>query len=154
MPVSARFNERILANVLDWVEHRTKSVFVVVALLLYAYEIGNIVARSGPIPELNEFLVLCLTALSIPFGVILLQELLELIASIAQNNLLSIRRQFEIVILVIALIFARFPLYASNTLSYALSALGVGFSTAALFLFYRISIWWDENRADDEGVVA
>ena len=40
--------------------------------------------------------------------------------------------------LVIALIFARFPLFTSNILAYTLSVLGVAFATATLYLMYRI----------------
>ncbi|MBV7338164.1 hypothetical protein KFU94_60060 [Chloroflexi bacterium TSY] len=49
--------------------------------------------------------------------------------------------------LVIALIFARFPLFTSNTLSYILSVVGVGFATASLYLFYRISQWMSARTA-------
>jgi len=63
-------------------------------------------------------------------------EALFLILSIWYNS------NFVILIfessLVIALIFARFPLFTSNILSYCLSVLGVAFATATLYLIYRI----------------
>ena len=40
-------------------------------------------------------------------------------------------------LLIISLIFARFPLFASNKLSYILSVMGVGLGTFALYLMYR-----------------
>lgn len=48
--------------------------------------------------------------------------------------------------LVIAVIFARFRLFTSNTLSYVLSVVGVDFATASLYLFYRISQWMSLER--------
>ena len=38
--------------------------------------------------------------------------------------------------LVIGLIFARFPLFTSNTLSYMLSIVGITFATLSLYLLY------------------
>lgn len=278
-------NEHLLANALEWLEEKTKPLFVIAALVLYALAIFRISRDLNPVENLDEFLIEALAALSIPFGIILLQELLELITRISESNLVSARRQFEIVILVIirsffksfskvngyvdegilsatviesivkvgaivalillihlfrvmsesihlkwyseqgkhtnlykqglvvlltiaaliyqlafnptvvrgtfdefefirlvftglivieslflilsilknnfprlilesslviALIFARFPLFASNTLSYILSVVGIGFATAALYLFYRISIWATEHRVQME----
>lgn len=262
-------NEHMLAHALERLEEQTKPLWVVVALLLYGIEIGRIASTLNPLANLDQFLIEALSALSVPFGVILLQELFELVATISENNLLSARRQFQIVLLVIvrsffksfaklngyvadaefsttvqeavikvvaiiafmfliwyfrqmaeseylkwyasqggranlikqilvvlliivilvyqfgfaggfetsqfiqlvftgliviealfliisiwkgdfgrlvlesslviALIFARFPLFASNSLSYALSVMGIAFATIALFLFYRVS---------------
>ena len=275
-------NEHILASALEWLEEKTKPLFVLAAFVLYGLEIFRITQVINPIENLNEFLIEALAALSIPFGIILLQELFELVARISESNLFSARRQFEIVILVIirsffknfakvngyvddgifseavieavvkvmaivalillihffrvmaestylswyseqgkrtnlykqglvvvlvvfalvyqlmfdpnavkgtfdefqlirlvftgliviealflilsilksqfpqlilesslviALIFARFPLFASNTLSYTLSVVGIAFATAALYLFYRISQWTSERQA-------
>ncbi len=275
-------NEHSLAHALEWIEEKSKPLFVAAALLLYLAAIVRIAGDINPFEHLNDFLIEALAALSIPFGVILLQELLELVAYLSDSNLVSARRQFEIVLLVIirsffksfakvnnyvgdgqlgdpvkeaivkvivivllvgmmhffrrwseskylswyagqgkrknlvkqllvvililfvlvyqlfferifeegefiqlvftgmiiiealfliwsildgnfgmlvlesslviALIFARFPLFASNLISYSLSALGVAFATAELFLFYRISRWMlDNNVIADEG---
>lgn len=268
-------NEHILAHALEWLEEKTKPLFVLAALVLYFVEIYKITGRMNPLDDLNQFLVEALIALTIPFSIILLQEMLELVAKISESNLLSARHQFEIVLLVIvrsffksfskvnsyvadgtfspavqesvvkvvaiillmlmifafrimaqskylswyaeqgkrtnlykqglvvalvifalfyqigikgsfyvfdfvsliftgliviealflllsiingdfprlvlesslviALIFARFPLLSSNTLSYTLSIIGVAFATAALYLFYRISKWMHET---------
>ena len=267
-----------LAHALEWLEEKTKPLFVVVALLLYGIEIGKIARVLNPVENLDQFLIEALAALSIPFGVILLQELLELVAAISESNLLSARRQFQIVLLVIvrsffksfakvnsyvataefgtpvqeavikvlaivlmmflihsfrvmaeskylkwyseqgegsnlikqvivilliiviliyqfayaggfdtsifiqlvftgliviealflifsiwkgnfgqlvlessliiALIFARFPLFTSNSLSYGLSMMGVSFATVSLYLFYRISQWMVAQTAE------
>ncbi len=282
-------NEHMLAHALEWLEEKTKPLFVLAAFGLYVLDIVRIITTEvNPLDDLNKFLILALGALSIPFGVILLQELLELITNIADSNLISARRQFEIVLLVIirsffksfakvndyvdrgewgdpveesvikvvaiilmvlllhffrrmtesqqlhwavdvgrrtnlykqaivvilvlfvlayqlligpnaslrnfndlqfirlvftgmividalflilsilkgsfprlilessliiALIFARFPLFTSNSLSYALSVVGVGFATVALFLFYYISRWFQSLSAAEQVAV-
>ena len=56
---------------------------------------------TSPVYQLNEFLVGALANLSIPFGIILLQEMLELVANIGESTLLSARHQFEIILLVL-----------------------------------------------------
>ena len=89
------------SEAIEWLEHKTKPIFVVVALLLYAIELVRVAQDYNPVSQLDEFLVEALAALSVPFGVILLQELLELVSNMAESNLLSARRQFEIVVLVI-----------------------------------------------------
>ena len=94
-------NEHILAHGLEWLEEKSKPLFVGVALLLYALEIGRIATTSNPLADMTAFFNAALGALAVPFGIILLQEVLELIASIADNNLLSARKQFQIVLLVI-----------------------------------------------------
>lgn len=85
----------------EWVEERSKPLFVIVALLLYVVELVRLAGEYSPIQQLDAYLVQALGALSVPFGIILLQEMLELIGTIADSNLLSARRQFEIVLLVI-----------------------------------------------------
>ncbi len=90
-----------IPHAIEWLEHRSKPLFVLVALVLYAVSLFRLAATVHPVAELDTFLVEALANLSIPFGVILLQELLELIATIPDSNLLSARRQFEIVVLVI-----------------------------------------------------
>lgn len=283
--MAARFeaimNTHALAHALEWLEEKTKPLFVVVALLLYGIEIGRIAQTLNPIENLDQFLIKALAGLSIPFGVILLQELLELVAAISESNLVSARRQFQIVLLVIvrsffksfakvndyvataefgtpvqeavikvlaiilmmalihvfrvmsessylswyakqgtngnlikqalvvlligiilihqfafadgfdtsifiqlvftgliviealfliisilkgnfgqlvlessliiALIFARFPLFTSNSLSYGLSIMGVSFAAVALYLFYRISQWMSAQTSESAG---
>ncbi|MEM7127694.1 MAG: hypothetical protein AAF702_15275 [Chloroflexota bacterium] len=276
--------EHMLAFALEWLEERTKPLFVVAALLAYGFEIYSIMAVMNPLNDLNFFLIEALSALTTPFSIILLQEMLELVAKISESNLLSARHQFEIVLLVIvrsffksfskvngyvaegefsptvqeavvkvfaiiilmamiyffrvmsdskylnwyseqgersnlykqalvvvlvifalvyqiayarsfnvfdfvsliftgliviealflilaiakgdfgrlvlesslviALIFARFPLFASNTLSYILSVIGVAFATASLYLYYRVSIRMQENRQAAEATAS
>ncbi|MBV7338168.1 hypothetical protein KFU94_60080 [Chloroflexi bacterium TSY] len=94
-------NEHMLAHALEWLEEKTKPLFVAAALILYAIAIYRITQTLKPLENLNQFLVEALIALTIPFGIILLQEMLELVAKISENNLLSARHQFEIVLLVI-----------------------------------------------------
>ena len=89
------------SRALEWLEHTTKPLFVGVALLLYVIELFRLAQVYNPVSQLDEFLIEALAALSVPFGIILLQELLELVSSMAESNLLSARRQFEIVVLVL-----------------------------------------------------
>lgn len=86
---------------LKWLEHHTKPLFVGVAIILYAISLVQLAGEINPIRELDLFLTEALGNLTIPFGVILLQEMLELVANIGESNLLSARHQFEIVVLVI-----------------------------------------------------
>lgn len=90
-----------LSDSLDWLEHKTKSFFVVVAMLLYAGSLFLLAQKVSPLSDLDTFLVKALGNLSIPFGVILLQELLELLTAIPRSTLRSTCQQFEIVALVI-----------------------------------------------------
>lgn len=90
-----------VSNGLKWLEHKTKPIFVAVALILYAVSLIQLAFVVSPITQLGLYLEGALANLSIPFGIILLQEMLELIANIGDNNLLSARHQFEIVVLVI-----------------------------------------------------
>lgn len=92
---------KIVSETLEWLEHRTKPLFVIVALILYIISLYQLGLEVSPMNQLDEFLVGALGNLSIPFGIILLQELLELVANISESNLLSARRQYEIVVLVI-----------------------------------------------------
>ena len=92
---------KIVSETLEWLEHRTKPLFVIVALVLYAISLYRLGLEISPMKELDEFLVGALSNLSIPFGIILLQELLELVVKTSESNLLSARHQYEIVVLVI-----------------------------------------------------
>lgn len=85
----------------EWVEHKTKPIFVGAALLLYGWSLIQLGMTTSPITELDAFLVGALANLSIPFGIILLQEMLELVANIGESTLLSARHQFEIILLVL-----------------------------------------------------
>ncbi|MEM8862062.1 MAG: hypothetical protein AAGD96_27395 [Chloroflexota bacterium] len=96
-----KYDIRIVAEAMEWIEHKTKPIFVVVALLMYGISLVQLASEVNPITELETYLIGALSNLSIPFGVILLQELVELVSNIPESNLLSARRQFEIVILVI-----------------------------------------------------
>ena len=92
---------KIVSETLEWLEHKTKPLFVAVALILYAVSLYQLGLEVSPMKELDAFLVGALSNLSIPFGIILLQELLELVANISESNLQSARHQYEIVVLVI-----------------------------------------------------
>ena len=94
-------NEHMLAHALEWLEHKSKPLFVVAALIAYGFEIYFLTLSISPLENLNEFLIKALVALTTPFSIILLQEILELVAKISESNLLSARHQFEIVALVI-----------------------------------------------------
>ena len=72
----------IFSEWIEWIEEKTKPLFVAAALLLYGWSLIQLGQEVSPITELEEFLVQALANLSIPFGVILLQELVELVANI------------------------------------------------------------------------
>ncbi|MFK7800982.1 MAG: hypothetical protein AB8G95_05080 [Anaerolineae bacterium] len=91
----------VVSESIEWLEHKSKPLFVIVALLLYVISLVQLAAEVSPLNQLDEYLIGALANLSIPFGIILLQELLELVSNISESNLLSARRQFEIVLLVI-----------------------------------------------------
>ncbi len=90
-----------ISSALDWFEHKTKALFVIAALVLYAGSLVLLAQKVSPTSDLELFLVKALGNLSIPFGVILLQELLELLTTISHSALRSTCQQFEIVALVI-----------------------------------------------------
>lgn len=90
-----------LAEGLEWLEHKTKPLFVGAALLAYAISLVVLATQINPATHLEEYLVGALGNLAIPFGIILLQEMLELITSISDSTLISAQRQFEIVVLVL-----------------------------------------------------
>lgn len=94
-------NIRTLAEGLEWIEHKTKPLFVGAALLAYAISLVVLATKINPATHLEEYLVGALGNLAIPFGIILLQEMLELITSISESTLISAQRQFEIVVLVL-----------------------------------------------------
>lgn len=94
-------NIKIVSESLEWLEHKTKPIFVAVALILYAVSLYQLGLEVSPTKELDAFLIGALSNLSIPFGIILLQELLELVVKTSESNLLSARHQYEIVVLVI-----------------------------------------------------
>lgn len=80
-------------------ETKTKLLFSGAALLLYFISLVQLVLEH-PL-TLNAFLVDALGKLIIPFSIILLQELLELITFISGNTLKSAQQQFQIVALVL-----------------------------------------------------
>ena len=90
-----------ISSGLEWLELRARRFFVVVALLLYAGSLIVLTQKVNPASDLDTFLVKALSNLSIPFGVILFQELLELLSAISRSALHSTCQQFEIVALVI-----------------------------------------------------
>ena len=82
-------------------QDKAKPFFSGAALILYiASLVGFLYKAEGPI-TFNVFLIQALVSLSIPFGVILLQELLELITFISDSSLIATQRQFQIVVLVL-----------------------------------------------------
>ena len=90
-----------LAAVLKSAEHKSKRLFVGVALLSYVVSLVLLVKDVNPAADPGEYLVKALAALSVPFGIILLQELFELVTTISESTLRATRQQFEIVVLVI-----------------------------------------------------
>jgi serine/threonine-protein kinase RsbW/sigma-B regulation protein RsbU (phosphoserine phosphatase) len=92
---------RGFAHRLDKIEEKTKSLFVAVAIVLYVGSLVLLARKVNPLTDFDGFLVKALANLSIPFGVILLQELLELLTTIPTSALRSAAQQFEIVALVI-----------------------------------------------------
>lgn len=115
-------NLYVISESIEWLEHKTKPLFVIVALALYTWELFRLAGEINPIMELDAYLVEALAALSIPFGVILLQEILELVAKISESNLISARHQFEIVLLVIVRSF--FKKFAKVSENVALGEFG------------------------------
>ena len=65
-------NLHVVSEGIEWLEHKTKPLFVIMALVLYAWELVRISAETPPTTELDSFLTSALTALSVPFGIILL----------------------------------------------------------------------------------
>jgi len=100
MTVVGRQLER-LAAYLNHLEHRSKPWFVAAALVSYGVALVLLLQKIDPIADPSEFLVKALASLSVPFGVILLQELFELVTATSQSTLRATRQQFEIVALVI-----------------------------------------------------
>ncbi|MBT7303510.1 MAG: ATP-binding protein [Victivallales bacterium] len=90
-----------MAAGLKHIEHRAKPWFVGAALLSYGVALVHLAGEVDPVADLDEFLVKALAALVVPFGIILLQELFELLASISESTLKATRQQFEIVVLVL-----------------------------------------------------
>jgi hypothetical protein len=90
-----------IAKRLERVEEKSKILFVVTALGLYAWSLVELSRDVDILTDVNTYLVRALANLAIPFGVLLMQELLELITNISHSTLQSARRQFEIVVLVV-----------------------------------------------------
>ena len=90
-----------IAERLERVEENSKIFFVVTALGLYAWSLVDLSREVDILTDVNTYLVGALANLAIPFSVLLMQELLELITNISHSTLQSARRQFEIVVLVL-----------------------------------------------------
>jgi hypothetical protein len=56
--------------------------------------------------------------------------------------------------LVISLIFARFPLFTSNILSYSLSVLGVAFATASLYMLHQSRLRSEQVSIEEPHAIA
>lgn len=107
----------------------------------YSSESGNAEGYAKAKDEHTDFLSRYFDVfafVSLVFTGLIVIEALFLILSILSGEFPRLMLESG---LVIALIFARFPLFVSNTLSYSLSVLGVAFAAAALYLYYRISKW-------------
>lgn len=98
---------RGFSNRLEKAEGTTKVFFVAIAIFSYVGSLILLVRDINPLANLDEFLVKALANLSIPFSIILLQELVELIISIPRSALRSTCQQFELVALVILRSFFR-----------------------------------------------
>ena len=82
-------------------------------------------------------------------GIIIIDGLFLLLAILHDQGFLAIA--FESA-LIIALVFARFPLFASNSLSYMLSVLGAAFATGSLYILYKVlSEVGDRALKEDHG---
>jgi len=145
-----------LAEKLEWIEEKSKPLFVVMALLLYGYSLVQLMLEIDLGTDLSRFLVEALANLSIPFTVILLHGLLELIASISHSNLRSAQRQFEIVLLVVVRsFFVDFAevntvvgesLFAEPVQKAVVKVLAIVMMTALIIYFKR----WSEDRTLDQ----
>jgi hypothetical protein len=82
-------------------QEKAKPFFSGAALILYIASLVSFLYKAEESVTFNTFLVEALVRLSIPFGVILLQELLELITFISDSSLRATQRQFQIVVLVL-----------------------------------------------------
>lgn len=82
-------------------QEKAKPFFSGAALILYIASLVIFVYKAKEPITFNIFLIGALVRLSIPFGVILLQELLELITFISDSSLRATQRQFQIVVLVL-----------------------------------------------------
>lgn len=85
----------------EWIEEKARGPFVVAAIVVYVVSLVVLATKINPLTDLDDYLVKGLANLSYPFGIILLQELLELVARISRSTLSSTSQQFEIVALVI-----------------------------------------------------
>lgn len=92
---------RTFAHRLEKVEEKTKSIFVAVAILFYLGSLVMLATEISPLTDLDTFLVKALSKLAIPFGIILLQEMFELLTAIPRSALQSACLQFELIALVI-----------------------------------------------------
>jgi anti-sigma regulatory factor (Ser/Thr protein kinase) len=81
--------------------HKVSPWFVYAALVSYPVALFFVAKKVNPIDDTATFLIKALGALAVPFGIILLQEMVELLASISDSTLRSTRQQFQIVILVL-----------------------------------------------------
>jgi len=92
---------RALARRLEKVEEKTKPVFVIVAIVFYIGCLIKLTGEINPITDFDHFLIKALAKLSVPFGIILLQEMLELLTAVPRSALQSACQQFELIALVI-----------------------------------------------------
>jgi len=95
---------RIFSHVEEAVEEaeeKARGPFVIVAILIYIGSLFMLARKVNPVTDLDAYLVKALAQLSIPFGIILLQEMFELVATISKSTMRSTSQQFEIVALVI-----------------------------------------------------
>lgn len=94
-----------IAGMLAHIAEHAKPLFSGAALLFYVGSLVLLVRDVNPIHEQDTFLVEALVRLSIPFSIILLQEILELATMMSGRTLASKQQQFQIVVLVRLLAF-------------------------------------------------
>ncbi len=130
-------------------QEKAKPFFSGIALTLYIASLVLYLYKAEEPITFNAFLIEALVKLSIPFGVILLQELLELITFISDSSLRATQRQFQIVVLVLLRSFFKdfsklnikvttgvFALPVQNAV---VKLLAVGLMIALIICFRRLS---------------
>ena len=128
-------------------EAKTKLLFSGVALLLYFISLVGLILKHPP--SLDKFLVDALGLLLLPFSIILLQELLELITFISGNTLKSTTQQFQIVALVLLRSFFKHfadlnkqvedGLFGEHVQNAVVKLLAIVCMTALIMWFQRLS---------------
>jgi hypothetical protein len=130
-------------------QEKAKPFFSGLALILYIASLVIFVYKAEKPITFNGFLIEALVRLSIPFGVILLQELIELITFISDSSLRATQRQFQIVVLVLLRSFFKdfaklnvkvdAGLFAEPVQKAVVKLIAVALMTALIVCFRRLS---------------